>query len=891
METAKAALLCTPPTSVIVNGLDGIGKTTFARQVVADAGIDARYEIVWVDCTGIVDVPSLRRAIGTAMSYRDQRRALPSAPQPFPTSTTSGSMPRSPHLLLVLDTIDQLCDQQRLQGVVSALLQHLEEKAALLITMQSAHDIGIRSTRISLSRLNNRDSENLFVSFDFTARFRKSEGLADLVARFDGFPLAITLAARLAPYTGGLDDLARVLKEAVTVGGDALDGVVRAALDHPTLDRPDARRLVRIVAYWPKDLNEEDYAHMLHLGNPAYVRGPAEPGLRLGVLGHLFGRLTMSAPVKARVLAMACPDRFDIMLARRFCFEGYSQQSATSHRPTAIITDAFQDSDPSVVEEALDAIIRWRFDGAWPDFLELGGDCVHAPQAICERCRYWSPFIPFGSDIIQAAVTASKKCSQRLQAFVLLLAIEEVLSCANEHFKYSHTSLIQQVEGILASIPRIPLIRTEERIDATIRCHLLLAYLIGTQERYDDEVGHFRGNKRFCASASEHLRATRTLRRRHGDLRSHVRWSYVELVGEFMWEFFWETQVVIRLHLFDALVVVCTDAATKFARHLPLYIKGNESIDRLFLKDWIDVSLSTLETCLAAGEFRHALRVADVIGPLHQGICKEFDQNLTYARYLAGVGIAIRCGDLAEKEQAIHTKQWFTAVQQCFVIEGDVVDFAYVPLGYLRNTYVGSTATRGDRPDTTAELQLFAELAAVRTHRERDPERRLARAWTATFYGTRYLLGAILHWNPANWDQTVCRPRPTRISLQHTARYLCPKVQTAARGAPVWEAWYWQAGAFNFVWRVSGFVALLRDRHYGLASLTLNPLSDEITSGAPKLQNRANVLFAPQAWQIYSPWVWLFSIVSADCRQWHQESASRRIAFELPPAYGALYCL
>ncbi|HET8770972.1 MAG TPA: tetratricopeptide repeat protein [Gemmatimonadaceae bacterium] len=222
--TGLAALWRANPLVTLV-GAGGIGKTSLAAAVAAEASAKADATVAWVDFSGLSDNALMASHVAAALGVREEP-GQPLVDRIMDAANVDGARRR---VLLVLDTCEHL-----LAGCTLLLHQLLASRRTdtLHVLATSRQALGVAGEHVRLvPPLDEAPAMTLFVqrarsalrAFQLTDDNR--DAVQRIVQRLDGVPLAIELAAarvRLLPP----DQLARRLDDAFGVLTTRSEGVL-----------------------------------------------------------------------------------------------------------------------------------------------------------------------------------------------------------------------------------------------------------------------------------------------------------------------------------------------------------------------------------------------------------------------------------------------------------------------------------------------------------------------------------------------------------------------------------------------------------------------------------------------------------------------------------------
>jgi predicted ATPase/class 3 adenylate cyclase len=262
-EIAAVSDLLSRVRLVTLTGPGGTGKTRLAIQVAAERLADFKDGSYFVELAPVTEPTLAASAIASALLIRE-------APDRPLVETLKAEL-RDRQLLLVLDNFEQILDAGPLVTELLAAAPRLR----VLVTSRAAlhvrgeHEVPVPPLRIpdpaslpSLEMLSQFEGVALFleramaVRPDFRVDVASAPAVAEIVARLDGLPLAIELAAAKSKLLGPEAILARLGSRLAFLSGGPRDlparqQTLRQAIDwsHSLLSADDQAMLARLSVF------------------------------------------------------------------------------------------------------------------------------------------------------------------------------------------------------------------------------------------------------------------------------------------------------------------------------------------------------------------------------------------------------------------------------------------------------------------------------------------------------------------------------------------------------------------------------------------------------------------------------------------------------------------
>jgi len=273
LEVAAVGALLDRARLVTLTGPGGTGKTRLALQVAAERLSRYRDGAFFVELAPITDPGLVVSAIAGVLGVREAAdRSL---------AETLGEALRDQEILLVLDNFEQVVDAAPRVTELLAAAAHLQVliTSRAVLHVHGEHELPVPPLRIpdpshlpQLDVLSQFEGVALFlerataVRPDFAINAESAPAIAEIVARLDGLPLAIELAAAKAKLFGAEAILGRLGSRLAFLGGGARDlparqQTLRQAIDWsysllaPT-EQALARRLGVFVGGWTVETAE-----------------------------------------------------------------------------------------------------------------------------------------------------------------------------------------------------------------------------------------------------------------------------------------------------------------------------------------------------------------------------------------------------------------------------------------------------------------------------------------------------------------------------------------------------------------------------------------------------------------------------------------------------------
>jgi predicted ATPase/class 3 adenylate cyclase len=262
-EIAEVSELLDRVPLVTLTGPGGTGKTRLALQVAAERLTRHADGAFFVELAPITDPGLVPSAIASALTVRETADR--------PLLDTLKEELRDRDQLLVLDNFEQVTDAG---GLITDLLSvaprlHVLVTSRAILHLRGEHEFPVAPLRIpdleslpALEALSQYEGVALFIERamaarpDFAITAETAPAVAEIVARLDGLPLAIELAAAKAKLFGPQAILGRLGSRLAFLGGGARDlparqQTLRQAIDwsYALLPVEQQRRLSRLGVF------------------------------------------------------------------------------------------------------------------------------------------------------------------------------------------------------------------------------------------------------------------------------------------------------------------------------------------------------------------------------------------------------------------------------------------------------------------------------------------------------------------------------------------------------------------------------------------------------------------------------------------------------------------
>jgi tetratricopeptide (TPR) repeat protein len=261
---------------IIVPGGPGMGKTTLALAAAHDPRVKDRFgkARIFVNLEVAASAEAVLRSVATGLGVEITGAATS-------ILDAMGALVAKGPTLAILDNVETPWHSE--PNETEKILGHLAGLSGLQLVLtvrgETPRVPGGAVTLDDVERLKSEDARELFLR-ESRARFTTDAALPTLLAALDGHPLSIVL---MAAQTDARSDLAGLAQDwdrhraAVLARGPANDRLtsVRVSLGlslDRLKDRPDAKRLLGLVALLPAGLQEEDVAALLPDARPDAAR-------------------------------------------------------------------------------------------------------------------------------------------------------------------------------------------------------------------------------------------------------------------------------------------------------------------------------------------------------------------------------------------------------------------------------------------------------------------------------------------------------------------------------------------------------------------------------------------------------------------------------------------
>jgi len=262
-EIAAVRRLVDQARLVTLTGPGGTGKTRLALQVAAERLGDHPDGVFFVELAPITDPGLVPSAVAAALRIRE------AVDRPLLETLKEDLRDRS--MLLVLDNFEQVTDAAAMVSelLTSSAKLHVLVTSRAVLHLQGEREFAVPPLRIpdpatlpTLEALSSYEAVTLFVERamslrpDFAVTNESVAAVAEIVARLDGLPLAIELAAARTRILSPQAILGRLGSRLAFLGGGARDlparqQTLRGAIDwsYELLDAPQQGLLRRLAVF------------------------------------------------------------------------------------------------------------------------------------------------------------------------------------------------------------------------------------------------------------------------------------------------------------------------------------------------------------------------------------------------------------------------------------------------------------------------------------------------------------------------------------------------------------------------------------------------------------------------------------------------------------------
>jgi predicted ATPase/class 3 adenylate cyclase len=262
-EIAAVRKLVDEARLVTLTGPGGTGKTRLALQVAAERLGDHPDGVFFVELAAITDPGLVPSGIAATLRIREAVDR--------PLVETLKEDLRDKAMLLVLDNFEQVTDAAPIVSelLTSAAKLHVLITSRAVLHLQGEHEFAVPPLRIpdpaklpTLEALSSYEAVTLFVERamalrpDFSVTNESVAAVAEIVARLDGLPLAIELAAARTRILSPQAILGRLGSRLAFLGGGARDlparqQTLRGAIDwsYELLEAPEQGLLRRLAVF------------------------------------------------------------------------------------------------------------------------------------------------------------------------------------------------------------------------------------------------------------------------------------------------------------------------------------------------------------------------------------------------------------------------------------------------------------------------------------------------------------------------------------------------------------------------------------------------------------------------------------------------------------------